>query len=590
MTKKKHKGSPLLVLISFCQDGALNEHLARRAPQHDHPPDDYHAGAADSFRHWLLKGHPKLVQFAGAIDPIVGGRFIRAMRANLFTWALLPAMHEYIGVYNDSKRGEVNANDLAKAVTVYLDEPHRPAMAQATALLYCDLYSPCLHQHKSDNDVLETGKTWRPIYAELLAVTASPELILQRLEAGEPVLNVPWSFQHKSESRVRATRAAIALLRAGRCDSPNTEVAKAVRWQLLFALSACEHYARGHLVVEARDGKERRAGRLTAGALGADGGHKRTLLERTKAHSVNCYVESMFAFYDNVGRRTSSRVSLGTASALTMCKQNDVQGMFDALSDDARVLHNANAKKGAAPLFAEYAAQKAAASDVHMERRRALAEKGKESKATAKRRFTEVHNSGCLASPGGLDVAYAACEGGKGKRKDLLDGQLRFFRLMFGANESVAEMKCSDGGRIYGLTHQGVRRDDAVLLQNIKLLMSVTEGSNPLAIEDANLDRRVKRAATFATETATSAAMVGLTKQKPARLAKFEESSAQQAKRCKTIIDMGGESGRLEGKKSFYLAEDNDGAGAAPEGYEQGKLTNSDGKDRFYLCPAPGRA
>ena len=187
-------------------------------------------------------------------------------------------------------------------------------------------------------------------------------------------------------------------------------------------------------------------------------------------------------------------------------------------------------------------------------------------------------------------MAYAACEGGKGKRKDLLDGQLRFFRLMFGANESVAEMKCSDGGRIYGLTHQGVRRDDAVLLQNIKLLMSVTEGSNPLAIEDANLDRRVKRAATFATETATSAAMVGLTKQKPARLAKFEESSAQQAKRCKTIIDMGGESGRLEGKKSFYLAEDNDGTGAAPEGYEQGKLTNSDGKDRFYLCPAPGRA
>ena len=106
--------------------------------------DDYHTGAADSFRHWLLKSHPKLVQFADAIDPIVGGRFIRAMRANLFTWALLPAMHEYIGVYNDSKRGEVNANDLAKAVTVYLDEPHRPAMARATALLYCDLYSPCL--------------------------------------------------------------------------------------------------------------------------------------------------------------------------------------------------------------------------------------------------------------------------------------------------------------------------------------------------------------------------------------------------------------------------------------------------------------
>ena len=215
-----------------------------------------------------------------------------------------PSMQEYIRKCNVQKAGETNANKLAQAITVFLAQPWRAAMARATALLYMDLYCPCLHQHKEDDDVLKSGETWRKIYAGLCSATEAS--VLANLNAGSPVIGKWWTFGKVSESRAKAHMLASGLVRTGReTDSANTSVVTAVMYQLRFAKESCEHYARDHFIVSGV------AGRLHPSSLRDT---EASLLERMKAGAVNCFVESMFAFVDGVLKRSSERMSSTTAT------------------------------------------------------------------------------------------------------------------------------------------------------------------------------------------------------------------------------------------------------------------------------------
>lgn len=482
------------------------------------------------------------ITMARAVDPIKGGRFIRAMKTNLCVYPLWPLMQCYMKHYNFAKDGEDQANKLAQAVTVYLEQPFRPLMVRAVALLYADFFCPTLHQHKHDDDVLATGQLWRRIKSALVEVVGEggPEAkalaraeLLQRIRARERILKVEWTFPAQNMARQKAHTICVDAVRVGREDSTDEGLAAAISYLLVHVSAALDHYARDHFLPN---------GRLHPDNIG---GHEADALERCKAHSVNSFVESMFAYVDAVGRHRSETISSSTATMLAMCKTDGIQECFDNLSCEEKAVENSNAAAKMASLVAQTKARKKRAHAAGRERKQELEAKGRARVASQVQRAADAKaNIDRIASEADLDGILQAAGSVRGQEA-IFEEQFKLYRDFYAkpgfivqhgesAGEPFKKAAREDGKALYTFKVDGKAQSTATYRAKLLKLIGLSAGSAGLGAAGVAKARGIAKDHRTISLGAMDGALAAVGSN-PA-LAKTKKGYAQQAARTATTI------------------------------------------------------
>jgi hypothetical protein len=390
---------------------------------------------------------------------------------------------------------EKSSNGLLKSCVGLFHNSYTEILIVAGAACHADVIGPLDVELTVKVYVLEIGDAIRNLFLELNTVIKSPDLVMSRMKAGQPIVDMTWSKSdgHVSAKRYKAHNGMVDILRERLLSTPDSFCTPIVFGLIGIRDNLSQNFA------DYLDGGQFHPNVLTDAQV--------YILEKTKVYNHNMPAERAFGQADQIYSKLSPTTQTPTVGALVIggSAGNDTFGEIDqktAIEVD-ELIDNARNKRTL--MKAVFKRDHTATEDARRKRKKDDAENGHKKRLKRIDAAFDIQTRSDLrpTTVAQLDADLAAIAGVPSKQLARIKHLLQVYRSPIWSGRLVkpeadsvplqlAAVR-SGGFKLTALSADGVYFDRETLTRNLQLLTKLCGGLKTLTPGEANVEGKLKR-------------------------------------------------------------------------------------------------